>query len=66
MFTIHAEKYQPHSWFYAMTHEVIKHEIKVPNETAIFVYKDNEAFFFEGKLKFIKKFLSFVTYFCLN
>lgn len=49
MFTIHAEKYQPHSWFYAMTHEVIKHEIKVPNETAIFVYKDNEAFFFEVK-----------------
>ncbi|XP_028172533.1 protein disulfide-isomerase TMX3-like [Ostrinia nubilalis] len=48
IFTIHAEKYQPHTWFYAMTHEVVKHELKPPNESAIFVYKEDDAFFFEA------------------
>ncbi|XP_075978910.1 protein disulfide-isomerase TMX3-like [Anticarsia gemmatalis] len=47
MFTLHAEKYQPHSWFYAMTHDIIKNDLKLPNETAVFVYKEDEAFFFD-------------------
>lgn len=51
IFTMHADKYQPHSWFYTMSHEVIKHDIKPPNETAIFVYKEDDAFFFEGTVE---------------
>lgn len=51
IFTIHAEKYQPHTWFYAMSHEVLKHDLQPPNETAIFVYKEDDAFFFEGTYK---------------
>ncbi|CAG9088229.1 unnamed protein product [Plutella xylostella] len=48
MFSIHAEQYQPHSWFYSMTHDLVKGEITPPNETSVFVYKDEEAFFFEA------------------
>lgn len=53
IFTMHADKYQPHSWFYTMSHEVIKHDIKPPNETAIFVYKEDDAFFFEGTFEIL-------------
>lgn len=48
MFNIHAEKYQPHAWFFAMTHDMIKNDLKVPNTTSLFVYKEDEAFFFDG------------------
>lgn len=48
MFTLHAEKYQPHTWFYAMSHELLKNDVKIPNETAVFVYKEDDAYFFEG------------------
>ncbi|PZC74448.1 protein disulfide-isomerase TMX3 [Helicoverpa armigera] len=48
MFTLHAEKYQPHTWFYAMSHDLLKNDVKIPNETAIFVYKEDEAYFFEA------------------
>lgn len=44
----HAVKYQPHCWFYATSHEVVKNEINVPDTSSIFVYKDNETIFFEG------------------
>ncbi|KAI5645361.1 thioredoxin domain-containing protein [Phthorimaea operculella] len=54
IFTIHAEKYQPHSWFYAMTHDVVQNEMKPPNETAIFVYKEEEAYFFEATPELIE------------
>lgn len=50
MFTIHAEKYQPHTWFYAMSHEVVKNDLKPPNESAVFVYKEDDVYFFDGKL----------------
>ncbi|KAG6444841.1 protein disulfide-isomerase TMX3 [Manduca sexta] len=48
MFAIHAEKYQPHTWFYVMSHDIIKNDLKVPNDTAIFVYKEDDAYFFEA------------------
>lgn len=48
MFNLHAEKYQPHSWFYAMSHDFVKNELKPKNDTSIFVFKEDEAFFFEG------------------
>ncbi|CAB3251724.1 unnamed protein product [Arctia plantaginis] len=48
MFNLHAEKYQPHSWFFAMSHELVKNELKPKNGTSVFVYKEGEAFFFEA------------------
>ncbi|XP_049873957.1 protein disulfide-isomerase TMX3-like [Pectinophora gossypiella] len=47
IFTLHAEKYQPHTWFYAMSHDVIKNDLTPPNETSVFVYKEDEAFYFD-------------------
>ncbi|KAI8426202.1 hypothetical protein MSG28_005132 [Choristoneura fumiferana] len=46
MFIIHADKYQPHTWFYAMSHDIVKNELNPPNDSAIFVYKEEESFFF--------------------
>ncbi|KAJ8713535.1 hypothetical protein PYW07_013905 [Mythimna separata] len=54
MFTQHAEKYQPHTWFYAMSHDLLKNDIKIPNETAVFVYKEDEAYFFEANPSLIE------------
>lgn len=48
MYTLHAEKYQPHTWFYSMSHEMVMNEFKPPNETALFVYKEDDIFFFEA------------------
>lgn len=31
-----------------MSHELLKNDVKIPNETAVFVYKDDEAYFFDG------------------
>ncbi|XP_045450754.1 protein disulfide-isomerase TMX3-like [Melitaea cinxia] len=47
LFAIHAEKYQAHSWFYALSHEIAKSNLKPPNETAVFVYKEEEVFYFQ-------------------
>ncbi|RVE48620.1 hypothetical protein evm_006691 [Chilo suppressalis] len=47
-FTFNAQKYQPHTWFYTMSHDIIKQEITPPNETAVFVYKEDDIFFFDG------------------
>lgn len=46
---MNAERYQPHSWFYSMNHDVLKNDMKPPNETAVFVYKEDDAFFFNGE-----------------
>lgn len=54
MFTQHAEKYQPHTWFYAMSHDLLKNDVKIPNETAVFVYKEDEAYFFEANSPLIE------------
>lgn len=32
-----------------MSPDVIQHEVKLPNETSVFVHKDDEVFFFEGR-----------------
>ncbi|XP_053606677.1 protein disulfide-isomerase TMX3 [Plodia interpunctella] len=48
MYMKHAEKYQPHTWFYAMSHDIIRNEFKPPNETVIFVNKEGDVFFFEA------------------
>lgn len=53
VFTLNAEKYQPHSWFYAMSHELVKNDIKLPNETSIFVYKEEDVFFFDGNISYL-------------
>lgn len=50
MFIIHADKYQPHTWFYAMSHDIVKNDLNPPNDSAIFVYKEEESFFFDGKI----------------
>lgn len=47
LFAIHAEKYQAHSWFYALSHEIANSDLKPPNETAVFVYKEEEVFYFQ-------------------
>ncbi|XP_068618183.1 protein disulfide-isomerase TMX3 isoform X2 [Battus philenor] len=47
MFALLAEKYQPHAWFYTMSHELIKDEIHPPNNTAVFVYKEDGVYFFD-------------------
>lgn len=49
MFANHAEKYQAHSWFYVLSHELVVNDIKPPNESDVFVFKENEIIFFEGK-----------------
>ncbi|XP_014368865.2 protein disulfide-isomerase TMX3 [Papilio machaon] len=49
MFALHAEKYQPHTWFYVMSKDVIKNEIDGPhNETAVFVYKEDGVYLFDA------------------
>ncbi|XP_061715106.1 protein disulfide-isomerase TMX3 [Cydia pomonella] len=48
MFIRHADKYQPHSWFYAMSHETVKDDINPPNDSAVFCYKEDEAYFFDA------------------
>lgn len=48
MFSNHAEKYQAHSWFYALSHEIAKKDLKPPNDSAVFVYKEEEIFYFKG------------------
>lgn len=48
MFTVHASKYQPYSSFYAISHDLVKNDFNVPNETAIFVYKEDDVYLFEG------------------
>ncbi|CAG4947443.1 unnamed protein product [Parnassius apollo] len=48
MFELHAERYRPHTWFYLMSHEVIKNEMHPPNESAVFVYKEDGIYFFEA------------------
>ncbi|XP_059053965.1 protein disulfide-isomerase TMX3-like [Achroia grisella] len=48
MYTLYAEKYQPHTWFYSMSHEMVKSDLKPPNETALFVYKEDDVFFYEA------------------
>ncbi|CAK1586106.1 unnamed protein product [Parnassius mnemosyne] len=47
MFELHAERYQPHTWFYLMSHDVIKNEMHPPNDSAVFVYKEDGIYFFE-------------------
>ncbi|CAH0729822.1 unnamed protein product, partial [Brenthis ino] len=48
MFSNHAEKYQEHSWFYALSHEVAKKDLKPPNDSVVFVYKEEEFFYFKA------------------
>ncbi|XP_013190883.1 protein disulfide-isomerase TMX3 [Amyelois transitella] len=48
MYANHAEKYQPHTWFYVMSHDIIKTEFKPPNETTVFVHKEGDVFFYEA------------------
>lgn len=49
MFALHADKYQPHTWFYVMSKDVIKNELdRPPNDTAVFVYKEDGVYFFDG------------------
>lgn len=48
MFSNHAEKYQAHSWFYALPHEIAIKHLNPPNETSVFVYKEEEIFYFKG------------------
>ncbi|CAH2239311.1 protein disulfide-isomerase TMX3 [Pararge aegeria] len=48
MYSTHAEKYQAYSWFYALSHE-IAHDLKPPNDSSIFVYKEEETFYFKTK-----------------
>ncbi|CAH2981357.1 unnamed protein product [Chilo suppressalis] len=52
-FTFNAQKYQPHTWFYTMSHDIIKQEITPPNETAVFVYKEDDIFFFDENQKLL-------------
>ncbi|KAJ0178239.1 hypothetical protein K1T71_006062 [Dendrolimus kikuchii] len=47
VFAAHAEKYQPHTWFYAMSHDITKNEMKISNENAVFVFKEDEPYFFK-------------------
>ncbi|CAK1556308.1 unnamed protein product [Leptosia nina] len=47
IFTIQAIKYQPHAWFYSMNYDVIKKELKPPNASCVFVYKEDDIYFFE-------------------
>ncbi|CAH2039559.1 unnamed protein product, partial [Iphiclides podalirius] len=47
-FTLHAEKYQPHTWFYTMSQDVIKNEIQPSNDSAIFVYKEDDLYYFQA------------------
>ncbi|XP_047534884.1 protein disulfide-isomerase TMX3-like [Vanessa atalanta] len=47
MFSVHAEKYQAHSWFYALSYEIAKKDLRPPNETAVFVYKEEEIYYFK-------------------
>lgn len=54
MFSLHADKYQPHTWFYTVTHDIIKHEVKPPNETGVFVHKEDEIYFFDASQKLIE------------
>lgn len=58
---MHADKYQPHTWFYAMSHDLLKNDVKIPNETAVFVYKEDEAFFFEGMMNLFWFFMEFCS-----
>lgn len=53
-FNLHAEKYQPHSWFFAMSHDMVEDDIKVNHEAAVFVFKDDEAFFFDASPSVLK------------
>lgn len=46
LFVYHAERYQPHGSFYAMSHEVAKRDIQTPAENSLFVFKDNKPYFF--------------------
>ncbi|XP_050675215.1 protein disulfide-isomerase TMX3-like isoform X2 [Leptidea sinapis] len=46
-YSIQAMKYQPHNWFYSMSHELVKNELKPPNETSVFVYKEDDIYYFE-------------------
>ncbi|CAG9561276.1 unnamed protein product [Danaus chrysippus] len=54
MFMTNAEKYQAHSWFYAMSHEVVKNDLKPPNDTAVFVHKDNDIIYFTATPEIIQ------------
>ncbi|GBP19903.1 Protein disulfide-isomerase TMX3 [Eumeta japonica] len=47
IYSNHAEKYQPHSWFYVMSHEVVKRDISTQRDNVIFVYKDNSSYIFD-------------------
>ncbi|KAL4707707.1 hypothetical protein ACJJTC_014888 [Scirpophaga incertulas] len=54
IFRLHAEKYQPHTWFFAMSQDVIKHDVKPPNETSVFVYKEGDIYFFNANKALIE------------
>lgn len=54
IFNLHADKYQPHSWFFAMSHDMIKNDLRSTNETAVFVYKEDEPFFFEANSQLLE------------
>lgn len=43
-----AEKFQPHSFFYCISHHLIQEHIQVRKNPAILVYKENTHYFFDG------------------
>ncbi|KAL0271501.1 UNVERIFIED_CONTAM: hypothetical protein PYX00_008580 [Menopon gallinae] len=46
-----AEKFQPHGFFYCISHDLIQEHVSVKSEPAIFVYKENTVYFYEGDWK---------------
>ncbi|XP_045766914.1 protein disulfide-isomerase TMX3 [Maniola jurtina] len=54
MFSNHAEKYQAHSWFYALSHDIASNDLKPPNDSSVFVYKEEEIFYFQTNLELLE------------
>ncbi|CAG4950064.1 unnamed protein product [Colias eurytheme] len=54
IFKVQAVKYQPHNWFYSMSYEVVKKDLKPPNTTSIFVYKEDDVYYFETSPQLIE------------
>lgn len=51
-----AEKFQPYGFFYCISHDLIQEHVSVKSQPAIFVYKENTAYFYEGNCEEKKNF----------
>uniref|UniRef100_A0A224XD20 Protein disulfide-isomerase tmx3 n=1 Tax=Panstrongylus lignarius TaxID=156445 RepID=A0A224XD20_9HEMI len=46
-----AERFQPHSFFYAASHDLVKRHVKVKDLPTVFVYKENTHYLFDEELR---------------